>query len=240
MLLNMLNEIFLHIIFSIKWLKLLKKLADCCINEISNHASDKFSSKRVIYYSLYSTYSYWSILAVKYSNFDCFHRTYILFCILTIITKRFIIVLLMACTLLNTAIQPCGFCNAVLCIASCSHRKSLQGSFSDGWMDERCFRPLFCTIKTELGRGQPGLMRWSWDETLPQCSIDRSTFYTAAHSATSGLAAAPAAFLNWAQWHQFWFQFRCNFLPSTVCRCRKVWWLTIGFSPYHCLIMHSH
>ena len=41
-----------------------------------------------------------------------------------------------------------------------------------GWMDEWCFRPLFCTIKAELGRGQPGLMRWSWDETLPQCSID--------------------------------------------------------------------
>ena len=58
-------------------------------------------------------------------------------------------------------------------------------------MDERCFRPLFCTIKAELGRGQPGLMRWSWDETLPQCSIDRSTFYTAAHHATSDLPAAP-------------------------------------------------
>ena len=28
-----------------------------------------------------------------------------------------------------------------------------------GWMDERCFRPLLCTVKAELGRGQPGLMR---------------------------------------------------------------------------------
>ena len=28
------------------------------------------------------------------------------------------------------------------------------------------FRPLLCTIKAELVRGQPGLMRWSWDETL--------------------------------------------------------------------------
>ena len=27
------------------------------------------------------------------------------------------------------------------------------------WMDERCLRPFFCTIKAELGRGQPGLMR---------------------------------------------------------------------------------
>ena len=40
------------------------------------------------------------------------------------------------------------------------------------WMDERCFRPLLCTVKAELGRGQPGLMRWIWDETLPQSSID--------------------------------------------------------------------
>ena len=35
-----------------------------------------------------------------------------------------------------------------------------------GCMDERCFRPLLCTVKAELGRGQPGLMRWIWDETL--------------------------------------------------------------------------
>ena len=27
------------------------------------------------------------------------------------------------------------------------------------WTDERCFRPLLCTVKAELGRGQPGLMR---------------------------------------------------------------------------------
>ena len=27
------------------------------------------------------------------------------------------------------------------------------------WMDERCFRPLLCTVKAELGQGQPGLMR---------------------------------------------------------------------------------
>ena len=31
----------------------------------------------------------------------------------------------------------------------------------DGWMDELCFRPLLCTVKAELGRGQPGLMRWN-------------------------------------------------------------------------------
>ena len=30
---------------------------------------------------------------------------------------------------------------------------------SEEWMDERCFRPLLCTVKAELGRGQPGLMR---------------------------------------------------------------------------------
>ena len=32
-------------------------------------------------------------------------------------------------------------------------------AMKDGWMDERCFRPLLCTVKAELGRGQPGLMR---------------------------------------------------------------------------------
>ena len=34
-------------------------------------------------------------------------------------------------------------------------------------MDERCFRPLFCTVKAELGHGQPGLMRSTCNETLP-------------------------------------------------------------------------
>ena len=64
-------------------------------------------------------------------------------------------------------------------------------------MNERCFRPLFCTVKAELGRGQSGLMRWSWDETLPQCSIDHSTLHTAAHRATSELAAAPTFNIEW-------------------------------------------
>ena len=36
---------------------------------------------------------------------------------------------------------------------------TLQPTVEDGWMDERCFRPLLCTVKAELGRGQPGLMR---------------------------------------------------------------------------------
>ena len=61
----------------------------------------------------------------------------------------------------------------------------------DGWMDERCFRPLLCTVKAELGLGQPGLMRWIWDETLPQRSIDRSTFYSAAHRATKWAIGRP-------------------------------------------------
>ena len=36
-----------------------------------------------------------------------------------------------------------------------------------GWMDERCFRPLLCTVKAELGQGQPqrgregGRERWT-------------------------------------------------------------------------------
>ena len=66
-----------------------------------------------------------------------------------------------------------------------------QISNKKGWMDERCFRPLLCTVKAELGRGQPGLMRWIWDETLPQSSIDRSTFYSAAHRATKWASGRP-------------------------------------------------
>ena len=89
----------------------------------------------------------------------------------------------------------------------------------DGWMDERCFRPPFCTIKAELGRGQPGLMRWSWDETLPQCSINRSTLHTAAHRATSELAVAPppppppppAKDGNWCR---IWYRYHTlNYVP---------------------------
>ena len=58
-------------------------------------------------------------------------------------------------------------------------------------MDERCFRPVLCTVKAELGRGQPGLRRWIWDETLPQSSTDRSTFYSAAHCATKWASGRP-------------------------------------------------
>ena len=40
-------------------------------------------------------------------------------------------------------------------------------SLAKGWMgDERCFRPLLCTVNAELGRGQPELMSWIWNETL--------------------------------------------------------------------------
>ena len=32
----------------------------------------------------------------------------------------------------------------------------IDSKMMDGWMDKRCLRPLFCTIKAELGWGQPG------------------------------------------------------------------------------------
>ena len=71
-------------------------------------------------------------------------------------------------------------------------KRVLEYSDSDRrWMDERCFRPLLCTVKAELGRGQPGLMRWIWDETLPQSSIDRSTLHSAAHRATKWASGRP-------------------------------------------------
>ena len=49
----------------------------------------------------------------------------------------------------------------------------------------------YALSRAELGRGQPGLMRWIWDETLPQSSIDRSTFYSAAHRATKWASGRP-------------------------------------------------
>ena len=97
----------------------------------------------------------------------------------------------------------------------------------DGWMDERCFRSLFCTIKAELGRGQPGLMRWSWDETLSQCSIDRSTLHTAAHSATSELAAAPST--SWSIICQFIIQLPVLFLVQ--------WLLSVMFWMHYDIII---
>ena len=33
-----------------------------------------------------------------------------------------------------------------------------KGWKGKGWMDEQCFMLLFCTVKAELGRGQPGLL----------------------------------------------------------------------------------
>ena len=66
-------------------------------------------------------------------------------------------------------------------------------------MDERCFRPLLRTVKAELGRGQPGLIRWIWDETLPQSSIDRSTFYSAAHHATKWASGRPLCHVETTQ-----------------------------------------
>ena len=39
---------------------------------------------------------------------------------------------------------------------SLSHNNKITGYHILGWMDERCLRPLFSTIKAELGREQPG------------------------------------------------------------------------------------
>ena len=41
-----------------------------------------------------------------------------------------------------------------------------------------CFRPLFCTVKAELGRGHLGLMRWNFLWNLPQSSIELATIYS--------------------------------------------------------------
>ena len=79
------------------------------------------------------------------------------------------------------------FISKVLLFLSFAHMK-------DGWMNG--FRPLLRTVKAELGQGQPGLMRWIWDETLPQSSIDRSTFHSAAHRATKWASGRPHAHMK--------------------------------------------
>ena len=89
----------------------------------------------------------------------------------------------MICDIFNTKV------NTSLTLCS-THIYWLKGK-KDGWMDERCFRPLLCTVKAELGRGQHGLMRWIWDETLPQSSINHLTIYSTAHRATKWASGHP-------------------------------------------------
>ena len=79
----------------------------------------------------------------------------------------------------------------------------------------------FCTIKAELGRGQPGLMTWSWDETLPQCSIDRSTLHTAAHRTTSELAATPSKKWDLSKCRVCSLLASASSLPTVTCRVKK-------------------
>ena len=57
----------------------------------------------------------------------------------------------------------------------------------------RCFRPLFCTMKAELGRGQPGLMRWNFYETCPRAVSNPrpSTLSPARYRSTT---AAPGSY----------------------------------------------
>ena len=59
----------------------------------------------------------------------------------------------------------------------------------DGWT---VFKATFLHYQGWIGPGTTLTNEMSWDETLPQCSIDRSTLHTAAHRATSELAAAPS------------------------------------------------
>ena len=49
----------------------------------------------------------------------------------------------------------------------------------------------YALSRLNWARGQLGLMRWIWDETLPQSSIDRSTLHSAAHRATKWASGRP-------------------------------------------------
>ena len=57
-------------------------------------------------------------------------------------------------TFTSAASSPTSLVSIALCFEVLVILKQFHG-----WMDERCFRPLLCTVKAELGRGQPGLMR---------------------------------------------------------------------------------
>ena len=83
----------------------------------------------------------------------------------------------------------------------------------DGWMDERCFRPLLCTVKAELGWGQPGLMRWNWDEALPQSCINRSPSTQQPTALPSELAAAPSP--GWKKAAFDLLVFACHLTPPS-------------------------
>ena len=99
-------------------------------------------------------------------------------------------------------------------------------------MDERCFRPLLCTVKAELGRGQPGLMRWIWDETLPQSSIDRSIFYSAAHRATKWASGRPRDAIRTHTFPLTW-DGACVKSPKSVHA------FSVGFICIHMIYMYS-
>ena len=59
-----------------------------------------------------------------------------------------------------------------------------------------CFRPRLCTCKAILGRGQPALMRWIYNESCPWRRIDRSTCCPAVQHATTGPQMPPEVGTN--------------------------------------------
>ena len=128
----------------------------------------------------------------------------------------------------RTNVRESWKCSIVILI-TCAQQTSL---IKDGWMDERCFRPLLCTVKAELGRGQPGLMRWIWDETLPQSSIDRSTSTLQLTALPSELAAAPSLIKAWEDMHS---REQANVLTITF-TC-SIAYITVSYTPmltYNC------
>ena len=109
-------------------------------------------------------------------------------------------------------------------------------------MDEQCFRPFLCTVKAELDRGQPGLMRWTWDETLPQSSIDSSTFYSAAHRATKWASGRPLSLRgrgrgNWRTCMELQSIVDLDLVPDWSLSSRPPWTNTMIASEI--LIIHS-
>ena len=136
----------------------------------------------------------WFVSWVRLTFTNVTSRALFAYTSITFSVDSLIFAALLVCELCTFDNHKCHMCSAV-----CIHVMSITFSWieghsqklMDGWMDEGCFRPLLCTVKAELVRGQTGLMRWIWDATLSQSSIDRSTFYSAAHRATKWASGRP-------------------------------------------------
>ena len=85
--------------------------------------------------------------------------------------------------------------------------------FKRNEMKCRCFRPLFCTMKAELGRVQLGLMRWNFYKTCPR-AVSNLRPYTLSPARYRQTTVAPQAELRVERSILIWDKF---YLISPSC-----------------------